>query len=114
MYNSVPTEKHGLVVPEFEEESDNDNDDDSSTTGLSASARRPSVWTMFGTKSTASKNSGSQRSMISIDSEGMVEDGLEPLWQGSSISMGAQQTETVNITDAGYGTDKSSQGIIRG
>ncbi len=50
------------------------------------------------------------QSIPSFDSEVLVESGLNPLWQGSVDSIGAQKTNVTTVT-TGHGTDRSSQGI---
>jgi len=104
----VPTEKHGLVIPEFEDEDGNesDNEDGSTVQSSQHNATRSSMWSVFTKKNKLTES----QSIPSFDSETMVESGLNPLWQGSDGSVDTQQTETTTAT-TGYGTDRSSQGI---
>lgn len=67
----MPTEKHGLVIPEFEDENEEDTDDEPSTIQSNRDATmRTSSWSLFGKKRKLSS------SLDSFNSETMVETGL--------------------------------------
>lgn len=68
---SVPTDKHGLVIPEFEDENDVDSDDDPSTIQSNRDAvARNNSWSLFSPRKRKLSSS-----LDSFNSELMVETG---------------------------------------
>lgn len=72
IFCSVPTEKHGLVIPEFDDENDADSDDDPSTIQSNRDAvARNNSWSLF-----SQRKRKLSSSFDSFNSELMVETGL--------------------------------------